>query len=826
MSNLVTILLKLPRNTEVTPESAQTFLAALSQINSVTLMQKLTKNQPRPLALEICLYNQQIRFQITCAEEIASFIETQIQSNYPLVMIEHTMDPLQGQKLYVSSLELRKGNYYPINTSAAFKDVDPLSSVLSVLSKSDPDQVTIVQYALESTSGKWQALGQSYADNGVKKPDGTYGPRPDAAIIKEKIIYPGFLVSIRVASNKKEVIREIASAYGVYARADANSFKTMKKPLLFPDPAEIDIFTRVISRAQILNIVELATIWHLPSGKIKTASIIWGHTVLSEPPDNLPVSTGITEEQKLDINFFGRVLYKNRDTIYGIKTIDRKRHIWLVGKTGTGKSTLIANMAIDDLKKGRGLGIIDPHGDLCDTILDYIPSDRINDTIVFNPADKEYPIVINPLEVNNKEEAELVVSGIVSIFNKIFGFSWGPRLEYILRNTLLSLAAVPNTTLEDVLIALTNPIYRKRLIDHLQDPVLKNFWVNEFNKMPDKQREEAISPILNKVGQFVTSPLIRRIIGKPKSSMQVDQIMNEGKILLANLSQGRMGEDNSALLGAMLITKFQLAAMRRVDVPEAERRDFFLYVDEFQNFATPSFMKILSEARKYKLALMLANQYMAQIPEEVEKSILGNAGTIISYTVGADDAAILQKEFGEVFAANDLVNLVNHQVAIKLMVDGHSTRPFLSHTLPLPANKSNNKEKVLMVSRERWSHKENDEIFNPLKVDLPTPEEADRQRQQEQQQRGGQGYRPREENRHPYVPKETMAYSAMPPVNTPRENRPFTPSQGQNQSQGQGRFPRPFQRHPFRPSTPPPPHDVPQVTPVSPILPPRDEHSQ
>ena len=381
--------------------------------------------------------------------------------------------------------------------------------------------------------------------------------------------------------------------------------------------------------------------------------------------------------------------------------------MWAIGKTGTGKSTLIANMAIDDLKKDRGIAIIDPHGDLSEIVLDYIPKHRINDVIYFNPADKDYPIVINPLEVTNKEEAELVVSGIVSIFNKIFGFSWGPRLEYILRNSLSTLAQVPDSTLKDVPLLLTDKSFRMHIEQTLQDEVLKAFWTNEFDKMPDRLREESISPILNKVGQFVSSPLIRSVIGQPKSSISLDDIMNHGKILLANLSQGRLGEDNAALLGAMLITKFQLAAMHRVEMPEEERRDFYLYVDEFQNFATGSFIKIMSEARKYRLDIMLANQYMAQIPEEVTKAILGNAGTVMTFAVGAGDADVLNKEFAEVFTTQDLINLGQYQIASKMTIDGQVTRPFVATTLPLPISSNQNREKVIQVSRERWTRKLN-----------------------------------------------------------------------------------------------------------------------
>jgi len=721
MDELTTLLLKLPRNTEVTPEAAQTFLAALTQVNTVSFVQRLTGVKPQALALEIALINQQIRFQITCDKDLVPFVETQIQSNYPLVIIEKTPDPLShpparaadGHQLEVLKLQLSKGSYYPIAVFESFKDVDPLSSILSVLSKSNPDEVAIVQYALESTSSSWQAKGASYAEKGTKNEDGTYSPRADANVINEKISYPGFRVTVRLASNSKKTLTELASAFGVFARADANRFSTKKAT--FAKKKEVkNLLERKVTDKQILNIVELATIWHLPSEKIKTPTIAWGTAVLSEPPDNLPVAAGATDEEKLKINFFAKTLFKNRETIFGIKDIDRRRHIWSVGKTGTGKSTLIANMVIDDFKKGRGVAVIDPHGDLTEILLDYIPKSRINDTIYFNPADREYPIAINPLEVTNREEAELVVSGIVSIFQKIFGFSWGPRLEYILRTTLLTLTEIPGSTLEDVLTILVNKSFRNKVVEKIKDPTLKAFWKDEYEKMPERLQKEAISPIQNKVGQFVTSPLIRNIIGHPKSSIQIDDVMNQGKILIVNLSQGRLGEDNSSLLGAMIITKLQLAAMHRVDMPEEARRDFYLYVDEFQNFATSSFIKIMSEARKYRLNIMLANQYMAQIPEDVQKAILGNAGTITSFSVGAGDAQILFKEFAEVFSETDLVNLSNFQVATKLMIDGHSSRPFLAHTLPLPVSRNQNRAKVIRVSRERWAKKARERKVEPF----------------------------------------------------------------------------------------------------------------
>jgi hypothetical protein len=369
-------------------------------------------------------------------------------------------------------------------------------------------------------------------------------------------------------------------------------------------------------------------------------------------------------------------------------------------------------MAISDMRNNKGIAIIDPHGDLCDTILDYIPSHRLNDVVYLNPKDTQHPFRINPLEVSNKEQADLVASGILAIFQKLFAHSWGPRLEYILRNTLLTLCYLNDTTLLDVTKVLTNTGYRKRIIEKTQDQALLNFWNDEFNKMDDRQRNEAISPILNKVGQFITSPRIRTILERPHSSVNLEEIMNSGKILLLNLSQGLIGEDNAALLGAMFITKIQQAAMNRVSIPEPERKDFYLYVDEFQNFATSSFVKILSEARKYRLNLTVANQYTAQVSEEIQKAIFGNVGTLISFLVGSADASLINKEFGNTYDESDLVGLDNFEVITKLSIDNRTGAPFPARTLPLPQAKNSNRETAIQLSTERYG-KPNKNPQNP-----------------------------------------------------------------------------------------------------------------
>jgi len=511
-----------------------------------------------------------------------------------------------------------------------------------------------------------------------------------------------------VAASSESLLKSLVGAFAPLTRGDGNSLVFQKPSLFNKNKLKNALFNHqpsFIPRYQIFSVSELATIWHLPGLTIKIPNIAWGRSVLTEAPENLPVAEGLTEKQKTEINFFAKTEHKNKLMTFGVKHDDRRRHIYAVGKSGTGKSTMIANMAIDDLKKRHGLAVIDPHGDLSEILLDYIPSYRINDVCYLNPADKEHPFSINILEVDDPAQAELVASGIVSIFYKLYAQSWGPRMEYILRNTLLTLAQTPNTTLVDVPKILTHRDFRDKVVAQLQDEVLTGFWDKEFNKMPDRLREEAINPILNKVGQFVTSPLIRSLIGQPKSTINLEKIMNEEKVIILNLSQGRLGEDNAALLGAMLITKIQLAAMNRVNIPEEQRRDFYLFVDEFQNFATRAFIKILSEARKYRLNLCLANQYMAQIDEDVQKAILGNAATLISFLVGAEDARILEHEFGSTYIEKDLVGLSNFQTVVKLSVDNLTSRPFFAYTLPLPKSKNQNREKVIHVSRERFSYK-------------------------------------------------------------------------------------------------------------------------
>lgn len=408
-----------------------------------------------------------------------------------------------------------------------------------------------------------------------------------------------------------------------------------------------------------------------------------------------------------DITILGRCSFRNQNTEFGIKLDDRRRHIYVMGKTGTGKTTLIQNMIIDDILAGKGVGLIDPHGDFAKEIIYHIPEERIDDVIYFDPSDIEYPIAFNPLEKVGDEHRHLIASGIMAVFEKIWPDVWSARMQYILNNALLALLEFPNATLLGIMRLLSDKKYRKEVVNNLTDPVVKSFWINEFGQYSDRLAVEAVAAIQNKVGQFVANPLIRNIMGQPHSSINLRKAMDEGKIIIANLSKGQIGEDNSALLGAMLITRIQMSAMSRVDIPEEERRDFYMYIDEFQNFSTESFASILSEARKYRLNLTLAHQYIAQLIDDnnttVRDAIFGNVGTMVVFRIGPKDAEFLEPEFAPMFEEGDLVNLPLFNTYVRLMIDGVAAKPFSAETLaPHKRPKESFADIIIENSRKKY----------------------------------------------------------------------------------------------------------------------------
>lgn len=408
-------------------------------------------------------------------------------------------------------------------------------------------------------------------------------------------------------------------------------------------------------------------------------------------------------QKKEDICLFAQTTFRNQLRRFGIKTDDRRRHMYVIGKTGMGKTTMLENMVLQDIYNGQGIGVVDPHGDFAEKIINYIPANRINDVVYFNPSDIEYPIGFNILEVKTEEQKHLVAAGLMAVFKKIWPDVWSSRMEYILNNTLLALLDYPGSTLLGINRLLSDKKYRQKVVRQLTDPVIKSFWTTEFASYEPRYQKEAVAPIQNKIGQFLSASVIRNMVAQVKSTIDIREIMDNRKILIMNLSKGRIGEDNSRLLGGMLITEIQLAAMSRVDTLEEDRKDFFLYVDEFQNFATSSFANILSEARKYRLSLIMAHQYITQLEEVVADAVFGNVGTTVTFRVGAADAEFLAKEFIPTFTEEDVVNLPKFQVFLKLMIDGVASQPFSAMTMPPIGSITGSAEKVIRVSRERYA---------------------------------------------------------------------------------------------------------------------------
>jgi len=459
---------------------------------------------------------------------------------------------------------------------------------------------------------------------------------------------------------------------------------------------------RLVVNPMVMNVEEIATLYHMPSQEVGTPNVLWVTSRKLEPPNNLPL-IGTSPDDELTA--IGTTNFRGHREKFGIKTVDRRRHIYIIGKTGMGKSVLLENMIDSDINADKGVAVIDPHGDLADKIVDFVPPHRTNDVVILDPSDVSHPFAFNMLEYTEDANLRnLMASGLLGVFKKMYSESWGPRLEHILRNCLLALAEYPNTSLLGVMRILVDKEYRKKVVSSVQNPMVRSFWIDEFDKMQDRQRTEAISPIQNKVGQFLSSPLIRNIVGQVKSTVNIRFMMDTKKIIIINLSKGKIGEDNSSLLGSMIITKFQLDAMSRANLAEKDREDFYLYVDEFQNFATDAFATILSEARKYKLNLTMANQYISQMPEEVRDAVFGNVGTSLCFQVGFDDAEYFSNQFSEEVLPNDIVTLPKYNCYTKLMIDGMPSQTFSIATLPPPEFEvdEERREKIIRLSRERY----------------------------------------------------------------------------------------------------------------------------
>ena len=546
----------------------------------------------------------------------------------------------------------------------------------------------------------------------------------------------GYQVKIRLAylgdstTNGKLRMQAIVGTFKQFNSTNLNGFKVSNTSFRSEDLAAYR--SRLfIDRGFILNIEELASVFHLPHTNVETPNIVWASSKTAEPPAKLPIITG---NQAIDENIsaFGMTNFRGINHQFGMLRYDRSRHVYIIGQTGAGKSGTLELFALSDIYHNQGYAIIDPHGDFAVNNMRFIPGGRMKDVVYFNPADTAYPLGFNPLEVTDPTQKSNISSEVIGVLKRMFGESWGPRLEYILRYTILALLDRPETTMLDITRMLTDKKFRKETLTYCTDTVVLQFWNVEFASWTDKFQAEAIAPVLNKVGAFTANPVIRNIIGQPKSTFNIREIMDEGKILIVNLSKGLIGEDNAGILGSFLVTKIQLAAMSRSDIPDIkDRRPFYLYVDEFQNFATDSFATILSEARKYGLNLTVANQYISQMNETVRDAVFGNVGTMITFRVSADDAPILVKQFEPQFEANDLLQMHNRNFVINMVIGGEKTPAFSARTLELPPPQVDNTGHIIENTRLLYSRTREDveqEIAtamhqqNPGKGSQPTPQ--------------------------------------------------------------------------------------------------------
>ncbi len=748
----VLLQVSVPKENDKAPVAAEQMFAALHGIRRDARALFFEGATQDHIGFEIAATGGRINFYAYVPEGQKSFAEGQIYAQYPKAEIkvvpDYVTEQAYGGKVAAGTeLKLTAKDVYPIKTFLNFEDVDPLSGITAVMGDLNDDESVWIQILGRPASDSWrrrseaelkrlQGGGSSLGAGSIfgafgrfigelfqaaaasptdpKKPTQTAQPvQVDEALssgLKEKGAKLGYEAKIRVVALAGDTpaarsrLNAAVGAFKQYNTTNLNGFTAGKISVKTPEVLAGYRGRSFVGKGPILNIEEMASIFHLPNTSVETPTIAWTTSSKGEPPENLP----IVEEHK-DLTVFAETNFRNRTHRFGIKPDDRRRHVYVIGKTGMGKTHMLQTMVLSDMAANRGLAVVDPHGDFIETVLDHIPSERADDVIVFNPADRAHPIAFNIMEKVDRDAKPLVASGIVGVFEKIYGHSWGPRLEHILRNTILALLDYPDSTLLDVPRLLADQKFRDKVIPHIEDIVVREFWTNEFANYTDRQRVEAIAPIQNKVGQFLSSTLIRNIVGQKHTAINLRQVMDEGKILLIKLSKGELGEDASALLGAMLITKIQLAAMSRADVAEETRRDFYLYVDEFQNFATESFATILSEARKYRLNLAIAHQYVAQMPEEVRDAVFGNIGTMISFRVGATDAAWLVKEFEPVFLETDIVNLDKYHVYLKLAVDGVTNEAFSAKTIPLPSEQTSYRDQVIQQTRE-WYASPRDEV--------------------------------------------------------------------------------------------------------------------
>jgi hypothetical protein len=685
--DFVTLLVRLPKDNEIKIDAAEQMFAGLHSLKKSGMFSFLKPEEL--ISFEIVGLKEEIAFYVSCSKKIRDLVEKQIHGAYPFADIKEQDEVNifnEKGRVAFNFLKLKEATYLPLKT---YKDLptDGLSLITSAFSKMSEGEGAILQILIHPTGSRWQKKGKSFIKNEKKREadpqKATYGHDPkEMEAISGKIEKPGFRTSIRiVVSSPNETAAEshLSNIKGAFAQF-ASAYNKFKKPqfFLFKHLFMIDFIYRYMPvlgwGTFVLNTEELATIFHFPNKTVETHHIKW-LTAKNAPAPNLIPSQGL---------LLGKSVYRGEVKNVHMQLKDRQRHMYIIGKTGTGKSEFLKEMIMQDIENGQGVCAIDPHGEFVEDILQLVPPERAEDVIYFNPSDLTRPMGLNMMEADTEEQRHFVVSSVIGLMYKLYdphrtGII-GPRFEHAIRNAMLTIMSKEGSTFIELVRALTDQKFVEELLPLVKDPVVKRYWTDQMAQTSDFHKSEVLDYIVSKFGRFVTNKTMRNIIGQPFSAFNFRKSMDEKKIILCNLSKGILGEEDAKFLGLILVPKVLTAAMSRQDIPMEQREDFFLYVDEFQNYATEDFATILSEARKYKLNLIVANQFIGQIDEEVKNAVFGNVGTIISFRVGVTDANFLQHEFSPTFTENDLANVEKFHVYIKTIV-GNEPVPAFSMSL-------------------------------------------------------------------------------------------------------------------------------------------------
>ena len=727
------LLLQVPRTNEKKELAAEQMLASLHGLLLSSQATRLGSRSVRErLSFEIAVKAKRIGFYVWVPQYLKSFVEEQIYAQYPTVHITEVPDytitqVAEGVISLCTELKLTAHEALPVKTFPSF-EVDPLAAITATLAQFDANEEAWLQVIVRPAADDWYKKSEAYAGKirggsgktstvgmieALWKPPETkvesapklaeyQSARANAAEEKShKLAYETVIRIVYRGTAEPQARMRMQAITASFKQFNSTYLNGFAQKVVSRSDYDVQLYQHraIVRRGFVLNIEEVASLYHLPHTNVETPNILWAIAKTAEPPATLPIATQANQHEVSPIAVTN---FRGHNTIFGMPRSDRGRHMYIIGQTGVGKSGMLELLTISDIYSPYGFAVIDPHGDYALSILKRIPEHRVKDVIYFNPADVEFPIAFNPMEVTDATLKTHTASELIGVLKRMFE-SWGPRLEYILRYSLLALLDYPGATMLDITRILTEKKFREEVLGYVGDPVVRNFWNVEFASWNDKFAAEAVAPVLNKVGAFTANPIVRNIIGQPKSSFNIREIMDNRKILIVNLSRGLIGEDNASLLGALLVTKIQMGAMSRADVPQAERIPFYLYVDEFQNFATDSFAVILSEARKYALNLTVANQYIAQMSLGVRDAVFGNVGSIVSFRTSADDARVMLKYFEPKFEEADMVHMHNRHFVVSMTIEGEKAQAFSATTMPIPPEPPDFSSYIVANSRQQYA---------------------------------------------------------------------------------------------------------------------------